>query len=583
MARHFRKSDYDIIINNDDDDDDIDIYEDIEAGDLLELNKRKGIFHRIVRYAAIIAFVLTVSMVIAASITKIKNRSSSSSSVATSNDDYTISDDIISLTDETLSYTLKRTGYDPLDFFTVKKSKYIKYEHLHLYNAVIEPHGPMELYIESDLIDNDFEYEYTVCTYDSDTAAAGTDCITGIHTIDASISFTIECTPYDKYYITVTEKYKGMTVTRTSSILALCQYIRREIRTLTDDDLSDALDAMHAIWKYSEDAGQLKYGSDFHSSSYFSEIHNFNAAQRDSDHIHEGMGFLPQHFKMTNIFETSMQSVDPSVTLFYWDYTVDVKEGLKLNESPMFTEDTFGSLNYAEDDYWGWTYANDSLKNSIIPDGRWKRLTVEVNNKYEDLGNSFGYMRAPWNFNPSQYISRFAGDHASLPSCKSFALLVEYTDFPSFMYEAAFTPHGSTHGAIGNVYGCDLFAPLVEKGMLTDTDTAITLCSKWPFMVKEMYRGNLISRAETSECTIMDFTYDGIDCKIVCDSTKLTEIQSYLKQNLKASVPSSFKDYSLWSDWLCTGDSYKVFVGDHLESASPSDPSFWPIHPNLER
>lgn len=36
-------------------------------------------------------------------------------------------------------------------------------------------------------------------------------------------------------------------------------------------------------------------------------------------------------------------------------------------------------------------------------------------------------------------------------------------------------------------------------------------------------------------------------------------------------------------DHICTGDGYKVFYGDHLESASAADPSFWPIHPTQER
>ena len=38
-----------------------------------------------------------------------------------------------------------------------------------------------------------------------------------------------------------------------------------------------------------------------------------------------------------------------------------------------------------------------------------------------------------------------------------------------------------------------------------------------------------------------------------------------------------------WRDFVCEGDGAKVFVGDHLESASPADPSFWVIHPTLER
>jgi hypothetical protein len=42
-------------------------------------------------------------------------------------------------------------------------------------------------------------------------------------------------------------------------------------------------------------------------------------------------------------------------------------------------------------------------------------------------------------------------------------------------------------------------------------------------------------------------------------------------------------DWDEWRDFICEGDGHKVFVGDHLESASPADPSFWPIHPTLER
>jgi hypothetical protein len=39
-----------------------------------------------------------------------------------------------------------------------------------------------------------------------------------------------------------------------------------------------------------------------------------------------------------------------------------------------------------------------------------------------------------------------------------------------------------------------------------------------------------------------------------------------------------------WLNFICDGgDAGAVFTGDHLESASPADPSFWVIHPTLER
>jgi hypothetical protein len=38
-----------------------------------------------------------------------------------------------------------------------------------------------------------------------------------------------------------------------------------------------------------------------------------------------------------------------------------------------------------------------------------------------------------------------------------------------------------------------------------------------------------------------------------------------------------------WLNFICNGDGAKIFTGDHLESASTADPSFWVIHPTLER
>jgi hypothetical protein len=71
-------------------------------------------------------------------------------------------------------------------------------------------------------------------------------------------------------------------------------------------------------------------------------MHDYNAAWKDSDHFHEGLGFLAQHMKMTNLFEEAMQSVDASVALFYWDMTIENAEDISLFDSPMFQEDTFG-------------------------------------------------------------------------------------------------------------------------------------------------------------------------------------------------------------------------------------------------
>jgi hypothetical protein len=62
------------------------------------------------------------------------------------------------------------------------------------------------------------------------------------------------------------------------------------------------------------------------------------------------------------MFELAMQAVDPSVSLPYWDYSIDTAAGIKLNESFIFTPDTFGSLNSPVNPAW---YVHPSLTYSL--------------------------------------------------------------------------------------------------------------------------------------------------------------------------------------------------------------------------
>jgi hypothetical protein len=115
--------------------------------------------------------------------------------------------------------------------------------------------------------------------------------------------------------IPVVEYNSNGDVLRTTTGQGMCIYVRREIRSLSGTDLATTMDAMHTLWSVSEEEGQETYGSNFHSSSYLLKFHHFNAAWQEGDHIHEGNGFLTQHTKMTNIFETAMQAVDKTVSL----------------------------------------------------------------------------------------------------------------------------------------------------------------------------------------------------------------------------------------------------------------------------
>ena len=480
-----------------------------------------------------------------------------------------------------VDWTVSRCNYSTIRFFDGKAaSDQLQYAFLSGYAGVLEPYADMELTI---LLDRSHvgdasaavTYQYSVADTDGETVAEGT--VYQSADDGASDSFSLPCTPKEEFSMTVS-RYAGSVLTSTTTNSLMCMYVRREFRSLTDDDLAASLDAMHVMWEYSSSEGKGKYGEAFYSADFFSNIHNYNAGWRDADHIHEGLGFLAQHVKLTNMFEASMQAVDPSVTLFYWDFTVDTKQGLNIYDTPYFSADVFGSITKPSSETIGWSYAYDSLKDARIPDGRWKNLKTEVNEAYPELWNAFGYMRAPWNMNPNQYISRYATTDVNLPGCGNYKEWFEEKDFEASMKMAAYGPHSTTHTAIGGVYGCDVLDSMLADGLINSAADQLEICLKWGFYIKEYYRGNYLT--PKSDCSL-----DSDSC-FVCNDDSLNDMKEMMKgSSLSNYLPEDLSEdqWNTWRDFVCNGAAHKIFVGDHLESASPADPSFWPIHPTQER
>jgi hypothetical protein len=479
-----------------------------------------------------------------------------------------------------ISYTFARKGYRPIQYFEAEKKNYLSESFLKDYVAVIEPYADMSLTFleDSDSSDDDHHYTFSVC--DSSNI-----CYNGKYipsSSDDGSTVNIGCTPHTLFTVTVKEHY-GAKVARQSTSSAICMYVRREITDLLDDDLTTTMDAMYTLWNLSDEDGKKKYGENYHSAGYFTAAHDFNAAQQDADHIHEGLGFLLQHIKLTNMFESAVQVVNPSVTIPYWDFTRDVAAGKTIYESYIFSEKTFGSINRPKDAYWGFTYRNDNLEDTAIPNGRWKHLKADKN-IYPDLNNGFGYMRGPWNTNPSPYVSRFSAYSPSLPSCSDYYGGLGLPSFKDTLKTAPYGAHASTHGVIGAVYGCDKLDDFREDGIIKDEDSQLAICKKWGFYMKELYRANYL--APRSDCSQKSLAYDDVDCGFECNAdtydNMVNQIKTTISSNyLKSGVSND--DYTRFRDFICHGDASRIFVGDHLESASPSDPSFWVIHPTQER
>ena len=476
-----------------------------------------------------------------------------------------------------LDISFKRYGYSKIE----TTSDVLYYEFLKDYAVVMEPYADM-IPILADLTSDDRYYNYTICLQ-SETSMFD-DCQTGTITYGNVPSFNFECKPFDELYINLIEYHATTDILlRESTDYGICMYVRREIRQLTADDLSATMDAMHTMWEYSEADGQALFGEKYHENEYFVSFHYFNAAWQDSDHIHEGNGFLTQHIKITNMFEEAMQAVDPRVSIPYWDFTIDSANGTTISESYIMTADVFGSMTLPTNPDFGYTFQDDSILDGAIKDGRWAYTPVYDSNPFDDLRYNYGFLRAPWNQNPSPYLSRFLSNlDTSLPDCGSHYTAIQQTDLNAFTQTIEAGPHAKTHVRLGGTFGCDLILPMYEKGLISSYQAFIDVCGNWVFTLKEFYRENYL--IPNKDCEVDEDDINNSYCGFTCndpDDTMITDITN----KLQGSAPDNMTraDWESWRDFICEGDGQRLIYGEHLESASPSDPSFWVIHPTLER
>jgi hypothetical protein len=435
----------------------------------------------------------------------------------------------------------------------------------------------------------------TVYTTDDSTATSN---VTSVEGWDYQDTVKVACSPLVETFELTVVQYDADTKEATGKEetgYLMCHYVRREMRSLSESDMTKTMDAMATMWTVSEDDGVATYGSSYHNYAYLLEFHYFNAAWRHSDHVHEGNGFQPQHMKMSNIFEKSMQSVDPSISLPYWDFTIENAYNISVWDSPIFTNETFGEMPMPANLTWGWLYETNNVDDGAIRSGRWMNMVADLNTKYTELDYAYGYMRAPWNMNPSKYVTRYTSVDKDLPTCESHYSLLEYTSIVDFLHQIPYAAHASTHGVIGGVFGCDVFNGLREAGYINGVEGQLELCKNWIFYLKEFYRSAVL--LPDSGCSAEDESgsystaKEDLDCTYVCDNSRLNILFLMLKHSVLNSDYDCVPDeetmpeegWIAWKEFICGGEGSLSFGGDHLESASPADPSFWPIHPTLER
>eukprot|EP00904_Undaria_pinnatifida_P005044 jgi/Undpi1/166/HiC_scaffold_1.g00163.m1 len=377
------------------------------------------------------------------------------------------------------------------------------------------------------------------------------------------------------------------------------KYIRREIRDLTDRDRETFFNAMSIMQRVPSAVGRQIYGDKYYSKDYFNRLHLYYGGARDCDHWHDGAGFVTSHIAVSLMFEQSLQSVNPSISLPYWDFTVEgmLYDWTNFRNSGVFADDWFGDA---------------APRNPLMtPDrGRFAFVPVMANaTEYSNVYNSFGLLRAPWNSDPNPFLTRhdhvFGYVNNRKPSgCKQYRDAVRKDTWMDLTESMNAGAHGHIHELLGGAWSADWhgFFNRTEDIILPFTHIAVPL-------MKYLWRSGYLECQETCEmalawedcqCAVNDkvmlgkrpaevlegsgvladgagaFFYD----KNLTLVDSLTDEQGHAHEKLPGYTVDETCD--IFTEMLRVL-STPMKVGSHYEGTSTNDGTFWVLHPTFDR
>jgi tyrosinase len=139
--------------------------------------------------------------------------------------------------------------------------------------------------------------------------------------------------------------------------------VRKDASTLTDQERADFVNAVLALKNKYEDGSTISVYDEF--------VLLHQAAMTDHD-IHVGPAFFPWHRELLDLFERELQTINPQVTIPYWNWAVDNQTTSKIWKSDFMGGDGDPRDNYI-------------VKSGPFRQGQWTLITDGP-----DLRRSFG-------------------------------------------------------------------------------------------------------------------------------------------------------------------------------------------------
>ena len=427
------------------------------------------------------------------------------------------------------------------------------------------------------------------------------------------------------YSMTV-EQSSGGVVKNTFTTDIYVKYVKRELRKMSPQDKENFLAAAETLYRFSTAEGRAIWGPYFTSAAQFVEEHSLASNDITCDGYHDGSGFFTHHFALTQSFEASLRSVNPHVTLPYWDFTIEGQDVTTAGETPKYFMEVTPFLS---EDWFGATNEDNNIYNSRFKDIPAPKVTNEsiVN------PNSYGYIRSYWNHNNDSVVTRHPFDtcgveakNKNIPDCHDHFAVMNTTILGKFQTLSPSDGHGPMHVQVGGIYGpCvdayhnfyakwqDLLeSPVTEADIVSLGYKAVNwewgyesprrmmlhkiIYGEYFHIYRMLWRSHICSRNQTRQllqcpdCTGADGNPPIPKEQCVCTvpglddgTTDWLDVYGCVVNSNKKAMFSTFFPQDFLQELTVMIATTTIQEGDMLESASPADVTFWLIHPTIER
>lgn len=255
---------------------------------------------------------------------------------------------------------------------------------------------------------------------------------------------------------------------------------------------------------------------------------------------------------------------------------------LQFYKSPMFELGWFGDVA-------------DIEKGGAI-NGRFANISCDplAWQRRNRIQNPYGFMRSPWNMNNEAVITRshatFGFNVNIIPDCEDHYKLLQYETFSKFGMDIQYLPHGPVHTLVGGTFGGDDWSMYLSN-LDYDYETAQSWGIRSFGAAKDMWRLGIL------ECPkVCSLDTPPQECKCGCPN-----ITQWIEERRSAEVLSKYVHPRFGKAALLQNrrgrdvadDILKLFcndnadlwplIGDSLTSSSAFDPTFWPMHPTMDR